>query len=49
MSEAEAIQNILPTQGWADFGLAGLVIAALFAFLIFMLRSQHSKLQLSQC
>ncbi len=43
MSEAETIQNILPTQGWADFGLAGLVIAALFGFLIFMLRSHTTE------
>jgi hypothetical protein len=43
MSEAESIQNVLPIQGWADFGLAGLVIAALFAFLIFMLRSHTTE------
>ena len=40
---AESIQHVLPLQGWADFGLAGLVIAALFAFLIFMLRSHTTE------
>jgi hypothetical protein len=35
--------SILPIMDWAQFGLAGLVIAALFAVLVFMYRSHQSE------
>lgn len=33
----------IPVMDWAQFGLAGVVIAALFAFLIFLFRSHQQE------
>lgn len=31
------------TEGWQDFGLAGLVIAALFAVIVFLIREHNAE------